>query len=86
MSCCLDEAIQKILKGFRHCGQSSRAQLNDASYQLVFVGAPNRNEKKVTEKLLEYGLRNKQLTGNHFMKIGKILLPCYLQQILILYF
>ena len=47
------------LKGF-DIAALAVAQLNDTSYQLVFVGAPSGNEEQVAERLLEYGLSKKQ--------------------------
>ena len=40
------------LKGF-DIAALAVAQLNDTSYQLVFVGAPSGNEEQVAERLLE---------------------------------
>ena len=54
------------LKGFDIAAKAV-AQLHDTSYKLVYVGAPSGNEKQVTEKLLEYGVRKRQLI------IGKLL-------------
>ena len=68
-----DDSEDFELKGF-DIAAVAVTQLNDTSYQLVFVVAPSGN-----------GFRKKQLTVNHFLQIGKILLPCYLQLILLLY-
>ena len=54
------------LKGFDIAAKAV-AQLHDTSYKLVYVGAPSGNGKQVTEKLLEYGVRKRQLI------IGKLL-------------
>ena len=56
-----------VLKGFDIAAKAV-AQLNDTSYQLVFVGAPSGNEKEVAEKLLEGGLRRKQLIVKEFLE------------------
>ena len=55
------------LKGFDLAAKAV-AQLNDSSYQLVFVGAPSGNEKQVAEKLLGYGLRKSQLIVKPFLE------------------
>ena len=55
------------LKGFDIAAKAV-AQLNDTSYQLVFVGAPSGNEKQVAEKLLGYGLRKNQLIVKPFLE------------------
>ena len=44
------------------------AELNDRSYQFIFVGAPSGNEKQVAEKLLEQGLSKDQLTVKRFIE------------------
>ena len=55
------------LKGFDIAAKAV-AQLNDTSYQLVFVGAPSGNEEQVEERLLEYGLSKKQLIVKSFLE------------------
>ena len=55
------------LKGF-DIAALAVAQLNDTSYQLVFVGAPSGNEEQVAERLLEYGLSKKQLIVKSFLE------------------
>lgn len=55
------------LKGF-DIADLAVAQLNDTSYQLVFVGAPSGNEEQVAERLLEYGLSKKQLIVKSFLE------------------
>ena len=55
------------LKGFDIAAKAV-AQLNDTSYQLVFVGAPSGNEEQVAERLLEYGLSKKQLIVKSFLE------------------
>ena len=55
------------LKGFDIAAKAV-AQLNDTSYQLVFVGAPSGNEEQVAERLLEYGWSKKQLIVKSFLE------------------
>ena len=55
------------LKGF-DIAALAVAQLNDTSYQLVFVGAPSGNEEQVAERLLEYDLSKKQLIVKSFLE------------------
>ena len=55
------------LKGF-DIGAKAVAELSDTSYQLIFVGASSGNEKEVTDKLLEQGLRRSQLTVKGFIE------------------
>ena len=55
------------LKGFDIAAKAV-AQLNDTSYQLVFVGATSGNEKELADKLLEGGLRRKQLIVKEYLE------------------
>ena len=55
------------LKGFDIAAKAV-AQLNDTSYQLVFVGATRGNEKELADKLLEGGLRRKQLIVKEYLE------------------
>lgn len=55
------------LKGFDIAAKAV-AELNDKSYQLIFVGAPSGNEEQVAEKLLEQGLGKTQLTVKGFIE------------------
>jgi len=55
------------LKGFDIAAKAV-AELNDKSYQLIFVGAPSGNEEQVTEKLLKQGLHRSQLTVKGFVE------------------
>ena len=54
------------LKGFDIAAKAV-AELNDKSYQLIFVGAPSGNEEKVAEMLLKQGLSRTQLTVKGFI-------------------
>ena len=54
------------LKGFDIAAKAV-AELNDRSYQLIFVGAPSGNEEKVAEMLLKQGLSRTQLTVKGFI-------------------
>ena len=64
------------LKGFDIAAKAV-AELNDKSYQLIFVGAPSGNEEQVTEKLLEQGLHRSQLAVKGFVEnredLGRLL-------------
>jgi len=42
------------------------AELNDSSYQLMFVGAPHGKEDGVADKLCQHGITRKQLTVRSF--------------------
>ncbi|XP_020631559.1 uncharacterized protein LOC110068519 isoform X2 [Orbicella faveolata] len=53
------------LKGYDIAVQAV-AELDDTSYQLMFVGAPAGKEDEVATKLLEYGIRQRQLTVRRF--------------------
>ena len=55
------------LKGFDIAAKAV-AQLNDTSYQLVLVGAPSGNEEQVAKKLLQYGLKKRQLIVQPFLE------------------
>ena len=55
------------LKGFDIAAQAV-AKLNDKSYHLTFVGAPNGKETQVTKKLLEQGLSRSQLTVKGYLE------------------
>ncbi|XP_078380052.1 uncharacterized protein LOC144662997 isoform X2 [Oculina patagonica] len=55
------------LKGFDIAARAV-AELNDRSYQLVFVGAPSGNEDQVAEKLLKQGLNRNQLAVKGFLE------------------
>ena len=55
------------LKGFDIAAKAV-AELNDKSYQLIFVGAPCGNEEQVAGKLLEQGLNKTQLTVKGFIE------------------
>ena len=55
------------LKGFDIAARAV-AELNDKSYQLIFVGAPTGNEDQVAKKLLEQGLNPSQLTVKGYLK------------------
>lgn len=55
------------LKGFDIAAKAV-AELNDKSYQFIFVGAPSGNEEQVVEKLLEQGLSRTQLTVKGFIE------------------
>ena len=53
------------LKGYDIAVQAV-AELNDTSYQLMFVGAPAGKEDQVAAKLLEHGIPARQLTVRRF--------------------
>ena len=53
------------LKGY-DIAMEAIAQLEDKSYQLKFVGAPEGKEKEVVSKLLQYGIPRSQLTVRCF--------------------
>ena len=55
------------LKGFDIAARAV-AELNDKSYQLIFVGAPRGNEEQVAERLLEQGLSRNQLTVKGYLE------------------
>jgi len=55
------------LKGFDIAARAV-AELNDGSYHFIFVGAPNGNEKRVADKLLEQGLNRSQLTVKGYLE------------------
>ena len=44
------------------------AELNDRSYQLIFVGAPRGKENQVADRLLEQGLSRSQLTVKGYLE------------------
>ena len=55
------------LKGFDIAARAV-AELNDKSYQLIFVGAPSGEGEQVAEKLLEQGLSPNQLTIKGYLE------------------
>ena len=55
------------LKGFDIAAQAV-AKLNDKSYHLTFVGAPNGKETQVTDALLEQGLSRSQLIVKGYLE------------------
>ena len=55
------------LKGFDIAARAV-AELNDKSYQLIFVGAPSGKGEQVAEKLLEQGLSRNQLTIKGYLE------------------
>ena len=55
------------LKGFDIAAQAV-AKLNDKSYHLTFVGAPNGKETQVTNTLLQQGLSRSQLTVKGYLE------------------
>ena len=55
------------LKGFDIAAKAV-AQLDDRSYQLIFVGAPSGNETRVAERLLQQGLNPSQLTVKGYLE------------------
>ena len=55
------------LKGFDIAAQAV-AKLNDKSYHLTFVGAPNGKETELTKKLLEQGLSRSQLIVKGYLE------------------
>ena len=54
-----------MLKGYDIAVQAV-AELTDASYQLMFVGAPAGKEHEVAERLLQHGIPRSQLTVRSF--------------------
>ena len=65
------------LKGYDIAAQAV-AGLNDASYHLIFVGAPDGNEEEVKDNLLKCGIKDRQLTVRGFIesreKLGNLFL------------
>ena len=65
------------LKGYDIAAKAV-AGLNDASYHLIFVGAPDGNEEEVKDNLLKYGIKDRQLTVRGFIesreKLGHLFL------------
>ncbi|XP_078353829.1 uncharacterized protein LOC144638509 isoform X1 [Oculina patagonica] len=60
------------LKGYDIAVQAV-AELKDASYQLLFVGAPAGKEDEVAERLLQYGIPPSQLTVRRFNESREVL-------------
>lgn len=55
------------LKGYDIAAKAI-SELSAESYRLIFVGAPHRKEKEVTEKLCQHGIERKQLRVRSFME------------------
>ena len=62
-----DDSENFELKGFDIAARAI-AELNDRSYQLIFLGGPSGNEPQVVKKLLEQGLSRSQVTVKGFIE------------------
>ena len=64
------------LKGYDIAAKAI-AELNDNSYHLIFVGAPDGKQEAVTENLLQNGISKRQLTVRKFMQSKEKLKDCF---------
>ena len=64
------------LKGYDIAAKAV-VELNDNSYHLIFVGAPDDKQKAVTENLLQNGISKRQLTVRKFLLSKEKLKDCF---------
>ena len=64
------------LKGYDIAAKAI-AELDDNSYHLIFVGAPDGKQEAVTENLLQNGISKRQLTVRKFMQSKEKLKECF---------
>ena len=64
------------LKGYDIAAKAV-VELNDNSYHLIFVGAPDGKEEAVTKKLLQNGISKRQLTVRTFLQSKEKLKDCF---------
>ena len=64
------------LKGYDIAAKAV-VELNDNSYHLIFVGAPDDKQKAVTENLLQNGISKRQLTVRRFLQSKEKLKDCF---------
>ena len=53
------------------------AELDDNSYHLIFVGAPDGKQEAVKERLLQSGISSRQLTVRKFLQCRERLRECF---------
>ena len=64
------------LKGYDIAAKAI-AELDDNSYHLIFVGAPDGKQEAVKERLLQSGISNRQLTVRKFLQCRERLRECF---------
>ncbi|PFX11544.1 D-inositol 3-phosphate glycosyltransferase, partial [Stylophora pistillata] len=64
------------LKGYDIAAKAV-VELNDYSYHLIYVGAPDGKQEAVKERLLQSGISNRQLTVRTFLQDKEKLKECF---------